>query len=226
MTLDGWAKLLTPVNLWFLTKALGTTLELALLVATASFPIAAVLGIYRASTSGVLRWPSTVLVDGIRNTPLLVLVFFMRFGPPTLGFRLDSFTAGAVGMTIYSSANLAEVFRAGIESVPRGQRQAAMAVGLNAFQTYTRIVLPQALRNMLPALVGQFIILVQGTSLISAFSVIELTGAGEILFNRYGNPLETYAFIGLVYFAVDFALANVRALLERRLGTTGVAPAD
>jgi ABC-type amino acid transport system permease subunit len=99
-------------------------------------------------------------------------------------------------------------------------------IGLNAFQTYTRIVLPQALRNMLPALVGQFIILVQGTSLISAFSVIELTGAGEILFNRYGNPLETYAFIGLVYFAIDFALANVRALLERRLGTTGVAPAD
>lgn len=226
MTLDGWAKLLTPVNLWFLAKALGTTLELALLVAVVSFPIAAVLGIYRATTTGVVRWPSTIFVDGIRNTPLLVLIFFMRFGPPTVGVRFDSFTAAAVAMIIYSSANLAEVFRAGIESVPRGQRQAAMAIGLTSVQAYVRIVLPQAFRNMLPALVGQFIILLQGTALVSAFSVIELTGAGEILFNRYGNPLETYAFIGLIYFTVDFALANGRALLERRYGAAGVAPAD
>lgn len=226
MTLEGWEKLLTPVNVWFLARGLWTTLELAVIVNVLSFLLGALFGVYRASVSGLLRWPSTIFVDGIRNTPLLVLIFFMRFGPPTFGLRLDSFTAAVVAMTIYNSANLAEVVRAGIESVPLGQGQAAIASGLTPFQTYRWVILPQALRNMLPALVGQFIILVQGTSLVSAISVIELTGAGEILFNRYGNPLETFALIGFLYFLVDFSLANARAHLENRVGAAGVAPAD
>src|SRR5579872_4106871 len=188
MTLVGWERLLTLVNLRFLLIGLEVTVELAIIVSVASFCMALPLGIYRSATRGALRWPSSIFVDIVRNTPVLVMLFLVRFGLPTLGIRVNSFTAAAIAMTIYNTAMLAEIVRAGIESIPRGQFDAAEGSGLASYQVYALVVLPQALRNMLPALVGQFIILLQGTALASAVSVLELTGAGEVLFTRLGNP--------------------------------------
>ena len=226
MTLVGWERLLTLVNLHFLLIGLEVTVELAIIVSVASFCVALPLGIYRSAVRGAARWPSSIFVDIVRNTPVLVMLFLVRFGLPTLGIRVNSFTAAAIAMTIYNTAMLAEIVRAGIESIPRGQFDAAEGSGLASYQVYALVVLPQALRNMLPALVGQFIILLQGTALASAVSVLELTGAGEVLFTRLGNPLETFTLLAAIYFVLDYALGVLRMHLESRSRTTLAVAVD
>lgn len=220
MTIEGWEKLLTFVNLRFLFFGLEVTLKLAIIVSILSFLIALPLGIHRASTRGAMRLPSTIFVDIVRNTPVLVMLFLVRFGTPEFGLRVTSFTSAVIAMTIYNSAMLAEIVRAGIESIPHGQFEAADASGLAFHQKYALVILPQALRNMLPALVGQFIILLQGTTLASAVSVLELTGAGQVLFTRLGNPLETFTLLAVIYFALDYALSVFRTQLEHRTRAT------
>ena len=216
MTLEGWKHLLTPANLLFLLGGFERTLELAALSLVLSSITGLVIGVYRTWVRGIALLPAQAYIELFRNSPLLVLVFFMRFGPPVIGIHLSSFVAGVTALTVYTAAYVAETVRAGIESVPRGQWQSGLATGLTTAQTYRLIVLPQALRSMTPALLGQFINLIKGTSLISVIGVIELTRAGEILFEQYANPIETFVLIAVVYFAVNFLLSvTVRTLQSR-----------
>jgi len=175
---------------------------------------------------GMWRWPATLYVDALRNTPMLVLLFFVRFGPPTVGIPMEPFVAALVALTIYNSAFLAEIFRAGTQSVPRGQWDAAVASGLRPIRVYLQIVLPQAIRNMLPALVGQLVVAVKSTALVSTINVLELTESGTIIFVRYSNPLQTFALLAVIYFLVNSALSQSGALMERRWRAAGIAPAE
>jgi His/Glu/Gln/Arg/opine family amino acid ABC transporter permease subunit len=214
------------VNLQFLARGLLVTLELSLIACVLGALLGAVVGIYRSQALGVWRWPATLYVDALRNTPMLVLVFFMRFGPPAAGIPMEPFIAAVVALTIYNSAFLAEIFRAGTQSVPRGQWDAAAASGLGRVRIYLQIILPQAVRNMLPALVGQLVVVVKSTALVSTINVMELTQSGTIIFVRYSNPLETFALLAMIYFVVNSALTQSGALLERRWRAAGIAPAE
>ena len=219
MTVGGWERLLTSDNLGFLAFGLSTTLKLAILSMLFSFGVGILVGTYRTWVHGIMDWPALAYVELFRNTPLLILIFFMRFGPPIIGVHLSSFVAGTIALTVYTGAYIAETVRAGIQSVPRGQWEAAMATGLSKLQSYRLIVLPQALRIMTPALLGQFVVLIKGTSLVSVIGVLELTRAGDILFVQYANPMETFALIGITYFVVNFALTSaVRRLESMRPG--------
>lgn len=196
------------------------TLELALAANVLSLLLAVVVGLYRAKVRGVWRWPATIYVDTLRNLPVLVVLFVMRFGPPVLGVSLDSFTAALIGLTLYNSAHLAEIVRAGIDNVPAHQTDAARATGMKPAAVLWWVVSPQALRIMLPALISQFVILLQATSLATAINVVELTRTGQILFSRYGNPLEVFTLIAVVYFLVNYALSQLATTLHSRLSTT------
>lgn len=216
MSWRGWERLADVGALGFLAEGLLTTIELAVLANIISFGVGLLVGTYRALTAGLWRWPATIYTDALRNVPVLVLLFFMRFAPPTVGLRMSSFVAALVALSLYNSAHLAEIVRAGIASVPTDQTQAALASGLGRTTILWSVIYPQAIANMLPAFVSQFVILVKATSLATAINVIELTRAGQILFARYGNPLEVFTVIALTYFAFNYTISTVIWKVYRR----------
>ncbi|HET8604762.1 MAG TPA: amino acid ABC transporter permease [Marmoricola sp.] len=198
-------------------KALGVSLEVTVL----SFFIGSVLGIFvylgRRSTAAPLRWLSQAFIEVFRNTPLLVQLYLIYFGLPQVGINLDPFWATLAGMTLNNAAYTAEIFRAGIESVPTGQVEAAGALGLRFSQTFRFVVLKPAIRNVLPALTNQFIVLFLFSSVGSVISLNELTSALADLNQRTLRTLEIFTVGGLLYYLASAVIAGSSRLAERYL---------
>ncbi|HET6235327.1 MAG TPA: amino acid ABC transporter permease [Acetobacteraceae bacterium] len=161
-------------------------------------------------------------VELIRNTPFLVQMFFIFFGLPTLGLHLNAMQAAALAMTINLSAYSIEIVRAGIEAVPQGQREAGMALGLRPVIVFGKIVLPQALGSMWPALVSQVVIILLESAVVSQIAVRDLTYAGDVIQSRTFRPFETYLIITAIYLILAVAARRVLLLLGRRLFVSGV----
>lgn len=201
-------------------------LYLTLLLATvgigASFPIGVFVGVGRVSRLPVVRTASVLYIELIRGVPFItMLLWFSVFVTLVSGDSLGRVQRAMIAMTVFTSAYVAEIVRAGIQSVPRGQAEAARAVGLSAFQTMRHIVLPQAIRNMIPALVGQFISLFKDTSLAVIIGLTELVGTGRALLaiTAYLHDVrEVYVFLIAVYFIFAYAMSYASRRLERRLG--------
>jgi len=224
MSLQGWVDLLTRDNLLFLARGLWVTIVVTVLSGAISTVFGLALGTYRSLARGWARLPATLFVEAFRNLPVLVLVYFIRFGSSGLGVSFGAISAAVIGLSLYGSAMCAEAFRAGIESVPRGQLVASRASGLRLLQAYRFVILPQAVKYALPSYVGQLIVLLQATTLVSAIGVLELTGAATVLFNRYANPLETFVLLAVVYLILDYLLSLIRRRLERAQRPGRVAP--
>jgi polar amino acid transport system permease protein len=161
------------------------------------------------------RWGRAVVaayVELIRNTPFLVQLFFVFFGLPSIGIHIDEMEAAVLAMTVNVGAYAIEILRAGIDSVPRGQLQAAMALGLRGPQVFGHIVLPQALANVFPALVGQVLIVMLGSAVVSQISVQDLTYAANYIQSRDFRAFETYLIVTAIYLVLSIAL---RWLLNR-----------
>ena len=201
-------------------------LYLTLLLATvgigASFPIGVLVGIGRVSRLPVVRAASVAYIELIRGVPFItVLLWFSVFVTLVSGDALGRVQRAMIAMTVFTSAYVAEIVRAGIQSVPRGQAEAARAVGLSSAQTMRHIVLPQAIRNMIPALVGQFISLFKDTSLAVIIGLTELVGTGRALLaiTTYLHDVrEVYVFLICAYFVFAYAMSYASRRLERRLG--------
>ena len=161
-------------------------------------------------------------VELIRNTPFLVQMFFIFFGLPSLGLHLNAMQAAALAMTINLSAYSIEIVRAGIEAVPQGQREAGMALGLRPVIVFGKIVLPQALGSMWPALVSQVVIILLESAVVSQIAVRDLTYAGDVIQSRTFRPFETYLIITAIYLILAVAARRVLLLLGRRLFVSGV----
>jgi polar amino acid transport system permease protein len=214
MTIDFGAVLpYLPVML----RALGISLEVTVL----SFVIGSVLGIFvylgRRSPVVPLRWLASAFVEVFRNTPLLVQLYLIYFGLPQIGINLDPFWSTLVGMTLNNAAYTAEIFRAGIESVPSGLVEAAGALGLRFGQTFRFIVLKPAIRNVLPALTNQFIVLFLFSSVGSVISLNELTSALADLNQRTLRTLEIFTIGGILYYLASAVMAGSSRLAERYL---------
>jgi polar amino acid transport system permease protein len=163
--------------------------------------------------------PATAFVEFFRNTPVLVQILWFYYALPILlPFQISPLTAAALGISLNSAAFSAEIFRGGIESIDRGQAEAARALGMTAAQAMRRIVLPQALRRMLPALTNRGIEIFKMTTLASAVAYVELLQQGKLLSSLNFNPIETYTVIALVFFLCLFPLVQATYALERRLG--------
>ncbi|MCY0095817.1 amino acid ABC transporter permease [Hoeflea ulvae] len=171
--------------------------------------ISVVLAAGRRSGNRPLRQAITIYVEVIRNTPFLVQLFFIFFGLPSMGIRLDPISAAILAMTLNMAAYTTEIVGAGLDAVPRGQREAALALGLRPRQVFVKIVLPQALQIIFPALTSQIVIMMLESAVVSQISVAELTYQGDVLQARTFRAFETYFIITLVYLGLSIALRRL-----------------
>ena len=207
-----------PDNIGFLMSGVGMTL----FISSMTLVFATLGGLLIATMSASRFWVARALAyafgEAIRNTPILVQLLWVYYVLPiVLGIRLDALSASITGLSIYSSAFIAEVFRAGIQAVPNGHREAAQVLGLSSAQTFFRIVLPQAVRLILPPLAANFVQLIKYSSLASVISVGEVTRRGMELSSSTFRPLEIFTFIGLTYFVICWPLTQSIRIWERRL---------
>ncbi|TYP79084.1 polar amino acid transport system permease protein [Paenibacillus methanolicus] len=201
-----------------LFEGLLITLKIAAISLVIAFVIGLAAGLMSTARSRIIRGLAGIYVDIIRGTPLLVQVFFIYFGlPEFFDTRIDPEVAGIVAVSLNAGAYIAEVVRAGINSVDKGQVEAARSLGMNRFYTMRLIVLPQALRRMIPALVNQFIISIKDTALLSVIGIRELTQSGEIIISTNFRSFEIWGMVGVFYFLLILPLSRLSLLLERRL---------
>lgn len=195
------------------------TLKLAVLAIGASFLLGVVAGALRLSRSPYLHYPAVLYIEVIRGVPLIMVIFWFYFLAPILAGRpLDDFTSALIAFIVFEAAYLAEIVRAGIQSVSLGQVQAAISTGLTHRQAMRHVILPQAIRNMIPALVTRFIVLFMDTSLAYIIGYRELTRVARIIAEREFRAFEVYTFIAIVYFVCTYAMSLVAQRVERRLG--------
>ena len=213
---------LVPTNLW---GGLLLTLILSVFGIVLSFPLGVVLALGRTSHYPAFRVLSVLYIEFIRGVPLITLLFmgqamlqyFLPPGTPTI----DRVIRALVAIVLFSAAYTAENVRGGLQSIPKGQYEAADALGLNGFQRTFYIVLPQALRAVVPVLVGQFIGLFKDTSLVAIVGLFDLLGIGRAILSNpawLGNHQQIYIFIGLIYWLFCYAMAYASRRLERSLG--------
>ena len=166
------------------------------------------------------RWlqaAARVYIDVIRGTPALIQIFFIYFGLPAIGVNLSAPVAGVLALGINSGAYLAEIFRAGIEGVDRGQWEAGRAIGMTEGQVMRRLILPQAAVNVVPPSAGEFTSLVKGTSLLSTVAITELTRVGQQVVGVTFRPIEAYLAVGLIYLLLNAVIAQASGMVERRV---------
>jgi polar amino acid transport system permease protein len=204
-------------SLDLLASGLGVTLRVAVIAFGGAFALGTLTALMRRSHFWPLRALAAVYVESIRNTPVLLQIFVIFFGLPSVGIRLDAVTAGSIALAVNSGAYLAEIIRGGIQSISKGQVEAAASLGLTTGQIFGRIVFPQALRNIYPPVVNQFIMVLLGTSLLSAIAVPDLTGNALVVNSRTFRTVEVFTFVTLVYVAVTLLCSYLLGLLGRRL---------
>jgi len=196
----------------------GGTLRLAIPAIVFGFILGTLVGLARLSRSRWLNWPAKIYVEFFRGVPLVMVIFWFWFMIPAMaGKSLPEYSVALTAFVIFEAAYLAEIVRAGIQSVPRGQVEAATATGLSKSRLMRHVILPQALRNMIPALVTQFIVLVKDTSLASIIGYVDLTKAAQIVNNREIRPFELYLFIAVVYWLCSYSMSSYARHLESRL---------
>jgi His/Glu/Gln/Arg/opine family amino acid ABC transporter permease subunit len=251
---DNWEWLWTSNNAQFLLEAFAINLEIALISMVLALAFGLLLALGALSRTFAVRWASRLWIDIFRNLPLVFLVLYLALTIPTSildfwgdnapGFLPDALRnrlvlAGIAGLVLYNSAVLAEIMRAGILSLDRGQREAAMALGLTYRQQMRLVILPQGLRRMVPATVSQLITLNKDTTLVSLITIQEAVRSGRILSNTAGNPftgggvdapiLHVMIFIGVLFVIANYGLSRLSRRLEvrerQRTAAVGVAAA-
>ncbi|HTS94746.1 MAG TPA: amino acid ABC transporter permease [Stellaceae bacterium] len=202
-------------NLGPLLAGLQMTVLLTLVVFPLSLVFALMVALAGMSRFAVLRWLVKSYVEVIRGTPLLLQLVYVYYVLPEAGVRLDSFTAGVIALTLNYSAYMSEVYRSGIQAIARGQHDAAAALGMTHGLAMRRIILPQAIRIVVPPLGNYFIGLFKDTALCSVVSIQEVIFTAQILASRNFQYFTLYTVVGIMYFAVSFPAARLVGYLER-----------
>lgn len=180
------------------------TIEITISSIIIAMMLGLVIAVVRSSSSRLLGFPATLFVDLIRGTPLLLQIFYIYYVLPLAGLTLDSFTAGVIALSINYAAYLSEVFRAGIVAVPAGQREAAWSLGIPARETLTKIVLPQAIRLVIPSVGNYFVSLFKDSALVSVIALTELMRAGQLLASSTFKHFEIFTLVALIYLAISY----------------------
>lgn len=205
----------------YLLQGVPMTIEISLAGFALGFLLGVLFGLGRMSDDKVLNLVSSVYVDAIRGTPLLVQILLVYFGLPSFGISLDPVTASIVAVGFNSGAYQAEILRSGIQSIPKENLESAESLGLTSFQIGYHIILPLALRNVLPSLTNELVTLVKESSLVSVIGVAELTRRGDYVVAWTFLPLEVYLSVAAIYFVICFALSRVSASMEKKLSIPG-----
>ena len=195
----------------------GGTLRLAVPAIVLGFGLGIVIGLARLAGAPWIRVPAMMYVEFFRGVPLVMVIFWMWFIVPQLLQRpIPEFGVALTAFVVFEAAYFGEIVRAGVQSVARGQVEAATALGLSRASAMRFVILPQALRNMVPSLVTQMIVLFKDTSLASIIGYVDLTKAAQIVNNREIRPFELYLFIAVVYWACAYAMSRLARRLEHR----------
>lgn len=210
---------------YLLKTGLTFTLTLTALSAVMGIALGTLLAMLRLSPLKLLAWPAAIYVNVMRSVPLLLVIFWFYFLVPYMGawvlgqprpVQVGAFNSAVITFTLFESAYFCEIVRAGIQSVPKGQVAAALALGMQPGQVMRSVVLPQAFRNMTPAILTRIIMLFQDTSLVYVLSLTDFLGAASKIGQRDGRLVEMYMFVALVYLVICFAASRGTALLARR----------
>ncbi|MFE5302403.1 amino acid ABC transporter permease [Streptomyces sp. NPDC056632] len=215
---EKWAVFGQPAVLGYLLQALGVTLIVTAVSAVLALPLGVALALARLSRSRLLRLPATGWVEALRAVPLLLLVYAFLLGLPAAGLHVPLFWQLVCPIVLTNSAVLAEIFRAGVQGIPRGQTEAGYALGLGYWATLRLVVLPQAVRHSSPALVGQLVRLLKDSTLGYVVSVLELLNAAKVLGEFNHSIVQAYLVVAAVFVAVNGLLAVLASRLERRVG--------
>lgn len=204
---------------WLIARGLGVTLLFTITTVVAGLLIGLVAGIVRTNAPRWVNVPVIAYVEAFRCTPLLVQIVWMYYALPVLaGVEMTPTTACFVTLSLYAGSFYAEVFRGGIEAVDKGQWEAAKALGMRRGRIFRRIVLPQAIRVMIPSFINQTVMQLKNTSLVSTIAVGDLLYQGSVITAAIYRPLEVYTLVAVLYFAVLFPLTLVAQGVEKRLG--------
>jgi His/Glu/Gln/Arg/opine family amino acid ABC transporter permease subunit len=196
---------------------IGGTLRLAIPAIILGFLLGIAVGLARLAETRWIRVPATLYVEFFRGVPLVMVIFWIWFIiPQLLRMPIPEYGVALTAFVIFEAAYFGEIVRAGVQSVARGQVEAATALGLTATKTMAHVVLPQALKNMIPSLVTQVIVLFKDTSLASIIGYVDLTKAAQIVNNREIRPFELYLFIAVVYFICTYSMSLLARRLERK----------
>lgn len=223
-----FASLITDIsNIWskywslFLEKGLPCTLKLTVVAVLLGVVLGTIAAMLKMSKWKIIRFIASVYIEIIRGTPILLQLFIFVFALPKLiPIRLDYFTWTAIALSINSGAYVSEVIRSGIQAVDKGQTEAARSLGLSESQTMLRIILPQAVRNILPALGNEFIMILKETSLASTFYVGDLMTQYHIISGATYQSFQCLIIIGIIYLCVTLPLSKLVAYFEKRMSTT------
>ncbi|MGX7024284.1 amino acid ABC transporter permease [Vagococcus hydrophili] len=209
----------TWTNLRFILDGFVVTLEVAVVSIILSFIIGSLMGIIRYLKIPVVSVVFGIIVDIIRNLPLLLIIFFTYFALPQIGIQFSIFWSAVIALTIFESAMLSEIIRGGLLAVPKGQLEAGMSTGLTRIQTVFYIVLPQGLKLMVPPLVSQFVSLIRDTSLAVIISLPELTHNTKIIYAQHPNTvLPMFFMMAACYFVVCYSLSKFSKRFEVTYG--------
>jgi len=198
-----------------LLRGLMSTIALCGVSLLLGLVLAICIALMRLSRRAYLRYPAIWFVEVIRNTPFLVQAFIVYYALPSLGIRIDAISAGILVLTMYGGAYFAESIRGAILSVPKGQMEAARAVGMPYLKSMRRIIAPQMLGYLIPSLTNQMIGVIKESALLSIITVPELTHAGQVVLGESFSPVETYLMVGLLYWALTALVAAGMMRLER-----------
>jgi polar amino acid transport system permease protein len=207
----------TSVHVMYLLTAAKWTVLLSLLAFAGGAALGMTLALARVSRLRVLQLLAGAYIQLIQGTPLLILLFLSYFGLSILGYKLDPIIAAGLSLTLYAGAFLGEIWRGCIQAVPKTQWEASDCLGLNRFQQYAYIILPQATKIAIPPTVGFMVQIIKNTSLASVIGFIELSRAGQIVNNSTFEPFFVFTCVAAIYFAMCYPLSVSSRYLERRL---------
>jgi glutamate transport system permease protein len=211
-----WEPFTRPGVQRILLRGLGATLRAAGVALVLAIALGLVLAAGRLSERWVVRQASGAVVEFFRALPLVLLIFFAFLGLPELGIEIGAFGALVIGLTLYNGSVLAEIFRAGINAVPRGQREAAYSLGLRKGAVTRLILVPQAVRIMLPTIISQLVVLLKDSALGFIVAYPELLRSGRRIYTNIGNVIPTAIVIAAIYIVINLALSALATFLEGR----------
>jgi glutamate transport system permease protein len=230
-----WGPLVNPFDPSFLAvwrllgQALVATLVAAALTLVFSLVIGTFFAVSRITANRYYRWLVVGVIEFLRGVPVVIAIFFAARVLPEVGLDLPVLWYLVIGLTAYNSVIIAEIIRAGVASLPRGQAEAGYSLGLTRGQVLSSILLPQAFRVMLPALISQLVVIVKDTSLGFIISYEEFVRTANIIIQTLHNPIQIYAIVALIFIVINYGLGRLAEYVERRLSRarrTAAAPAD
>jgi polar amino acid transport system permease protein len=207
-------------DFWFIIEAAQWTVMLSLIAFAGGGLVGLIIALSRTSGNPLARTLSMGFIQLFRGTPLLLQLFLVFFGAPVIGLDINPWLAAAVALTLNSGAFLGEIWRGCIEAIPRGQWEAAEALGLSYRHKMRDVVLPQALKIAVPPTVGYLVQIVKGTSLAAIIGFTELTRAGQIINNATFQPMVVFSVVALIYFLLCWPLSLLAAYMERRMSVS------